>query len=1219
MTRVALDNGLPFLDIIAVDELGDHIGIVVRNQIKDKYDQLLKEQDQYLIKNAFVCNNPNKNKLAHWLHQSKVMITNKSALIPVPSTEWNGNDGFKFIPFSDLITCQLPEKATAGTDWNFSRIYIDTDLPAIKEFKQSLEAMCNKDDSEHTLGPSLTPALTPPVKSLDDWFTGALCVQCCDLSFENTGIFIVHAEIIAIEPDEPWSYIACKKCHKKANTVSKEVDLTIDIDEQLAFKHKCSACGENPHVVVRFKVSVRVADENGVATLTLFESQVLKYVKESAYTLTKSLPEDQDFPIELDALLNNTLLFKLEIDKLKISTLSIKDDSSELSMSAKCGSSSLPTEKNHAIDLSLNTGFTPRKKFNSAVKIEDDQDLLGTEYHPIEINPLIEPKTESDDGIDDPQPTQFCKVFNDGKNIYVWMTMPGANIWRLPEVFNLLPQLKSRMKITVIDLDGFPWTWGLINEGKKGKKKLCVSAGWESYIKAHGLKVGNQVIFGFDIIKTPAEARKHRKEIINAKKQPKNSHINAAYYDEGDLSYTCSACGAKLWKKETKCGESTKGLPGAFSQCCLKGRIKLSEFTKEPPQLLMDLYTNKHPKSKHVIENVRQYNMVFAFTSMGGKVDNSVNHEDQNKNFKIKLIARRTNDGRNYNLPTVDEVVALIVGDIDLEFDKRDIVIDSQKEGLMRISELHPHYLALQYPLLFAYAEDGYRPNIYHQEIPGVRTKKPKRVTMREFFAYKIQERSLPTLVHLARKLHQQLLVDAYTMVESERIYCIRLNKRIQRADTFSNLTVATLTGDVVNSMLGNRVKLPLSFTGSARYMIEKYRDAMALCRVYGYPDLFITFSCNSKWPEITRALEDTGFNPEDRPAYQSRMFKIKLDRLMDDIKRNRIFGKVTAELYTIEFQKRGLPHAHICIFLDEQDKLPEPGDIDEYISAEIPDKDADPELYQLVSELMIHGLCDTEGYPVYRRRDNGRKVSKQGHDLDNGSVVPYNAYLLKKYQAHINIKWCNQVGAIRYLFKYIHKGDDRVTVGVYEEETDEIKQYYDCRYVSSCEAVWRILAFDIHHRNPTVIWLAFHLEDQQSVIFDEQELIEDLLDAPSVNTSQFLEWMLCNQKMEAARSLIYVEFPTKFVWNKDTRKWTERKKFTGSIGRIHHVSPQTGELFYLRILLNKVKGPKCYEDIRTVNGQIYPTFKSACYAMGLLDDDQEYIDAIKDASQWGS
>ncbi|XP_071741227.1 uncharacterized protein [Rutidosis leptorrhynchoides] len=279
---------------------------------------------------------------------------------------------------------------------------------------------------------------------------------------------------------------------------------------------------------------------------------------------------------------------------------------------------------------------------------------------------------------------------------------------------------------------------------------------------------------------------------------------------------------------------------------------------------------------------------------------------------------------------------------------------------------------------------------------------------------------------------------------------------------------------------------------------------------------------------------------------------------------------------------------------------MPEPEDIDKYICAEIPDINEDPELYQLVSDLMIHGPCgeeknpkcqctdidkkctkrfpkpfadvtsvDKDGYPVYRRRDDGRTVKKQGHDLDNRNVVPYNPKLLKKYQAHLNVEWCNQVGAIRYLFKYINKGNDRVTAGVFDEDTDEIKEYYDYN--------------------------------------------------PSVNTSMFLEWMKCNQINEEARQLTYVEFPTKFVWNKQTRVWTLRKKFTGSIGRIHHVSPSTGDLFYLRILLNKVKGPTSYQDIRTVNGKVCSTFKDACYEMGLLDDDQEYIDGIKEASAWGS
>nr|KAJ0192912.1 hypothetical protein LSAT_V11C800408170 [Lactuca sativa] len=73
------------------------------------------------------------------------------------------------------------------------------------------------------------------------------------------------------------------------------------------------------------------------------------------------------------------------------------------------------------------------------------------------------------------------------------------------------------------------------------------------------------------------------------------------------------------------------------------------------------------------------------------------------------------------------------------------------------------------------------------------------------------------------------------------------------------------------------------------------------------------------------------------------------------------------------------------------------------------------------------------------------------------------------------------------------------------------------------------------------------------------------------------------------------------------------------AIGRIHSVSPKLGETYFLRILLNKVKGPTSFDDIRKVNGQTHSSFRDACYALGLLDDDKEYIDAIKEASNSGS
>ena len=51
-----------------------------------------------------------------------------------------------------------------------------------------------------------------------------------------------------------------------------------------------------------------------------------------------------------------------------------------------------------------------------------------------------------------------------------------------------------------------------------------------------------------------------------------------------------------------------------------------------------------------------------------------------------------------------------------------------------------------------------------------------------------------------------------------------------------------------------------------------------------------------------------------------------------------------------------------------------------------------------------------------------------------------------------------------------------------------------------------------------------------------------------------------------------------------------------------------------MRILLTKIKGPKSYEDIRTINGKVYETYRAACDALGLLEDDREFVNAIEEA-----
>ncbi|XP_019149863.1 PREDICTED: uncharacterized protein LOC109146663 [Ipomoea nil] len=598
---------------------------------------------------------------------------------------------------------------------------------------------------------------------------------------------------------------------------------------------------------------------------------------------------------------------------------------------------------------------------------------------------------------------------------------------------------------------------------------------------------------------------------------------------------------------------------------------------------------------------------------------------------KIKLLGKRKKDARTYNLPEVSEVAALIVGDLDTSIGERDIVLQTKGGQLQRISELNPSYLPLQYPLLFPYGEDGYREDIAFSNIKGnCGAGGRQRISPREFFCYRLQSRKevVSTILH-AKRLFQQFVVDGYTMVESGRLIYIRTHIKSLRCESYSGLTDALTRGEINLANQGCRIILPSSFTGGARYMIQNYHDAMAICRWIGYPDLFITFTCNPKWPEVQRFLTDRSLKAEDRPNIICRLFKMKLDSLIADCRKKQLFGSVAG--------------------------VSEVGALDKIIPAEIPDENMGVEYYKAVEEFMMHGPCgkarlnspcmvkgrcskhfpknflecstfDDDGYPLYRRRENGRTITKNGIVLDNRYVVPHNRHLLLKYKAHINVEWCNQSSSIKYLFKYVNKGHDRVTTEFYKtsndsdvgKSVDEINMYYDCRYISPCEAVWRLFGFDIQLRAPSVERLSFHLPNQQSVIFSDDDPVDNIVNRPTIGQSMFLEWFEANKTFPEARKMTYAEMPTKFVWKKQLRKWQPRKKGF-AIGRIFYVPPGTGEIFYLRCLLNKVRGLTSFADIKIVNGVQYDSFCDACYARGLVDDDKEYIDAIEEASHWAS
>ncbi|XP_058726063.1 ATP-dependent DNA helicase PIF1-like [Vicia villosa] len=145
-----------------------------------------------------------------------------------------------------------------------------------------------------------------------------------------------------------------------------------------------------------------------------------------------------------------------------------------------------------------------------------------------------------------------------------------------------------------------------------------------------------------------------------------------------------------------------------------------------------------------------------------------------------------------------------------------------------------------------------------------------------------------------------------------------------------------------------------------------------------------------------------------------------------------------------------------------------------------------------------------------------------------------------------------------------------------------------------------------------------FHLEGEHSVYYRDHEQVGDVLLKPSVTESMFTTWLEANNSFEEARLLTYGDFVSKFVYHKRSRSWKPRKRGY-TIGRLCWVPQCSGELFYLRMMLTVVKGPLCYNDIKKVDGVQHKTFRKACFAMGFLQDDREFIEAIKEAHVWGS
>ena len=496
-----------------------------------------------------------------------------------------------------------------------------------------------------------------------------------------------------------------------------------------------------------------------------------------------------------------------------------------------------------------------------------------------------------------------------------------------------------------------------------------------------------------------------------------------------------------------------------------------------------------------------------------------------------------------------------------------DILVEKRSNGkLITIADTHRSSDPLHFVLLHPYGHDGWHSDLIYANGEDRSTCQDKvtsysKIAMCEFYRYHLHSRSnhFNYLLCSGRLLQEKCCVD-FARAEAYRLNWVRKNQQRLRADTYNNI-VDTLRRDDVDLNSTGRLVLPASFIGSDRDKHRRFQDCTAVLRsLQTTLDYFITVTCNPNWREIIDNRLP-GQKPEDRPDIIARVFSLKLDAFINEIRQEKIFGKCLAYFCSIEFQKRGLPHAHILLTMDFRHKIRTPEDVDRVICAELP---PDPKQYlenspermqaerleKIVSEQMIHGPCGVfnphcpcmydlnghttpncskhftkrfhsftswnceNGSPVYRRRsptEGGRTITKKnGITIDNSWVVPYNPYLLLRFNAHINVEICGTEAAAKCIFKYINKGTDRAMVAVTDVslENDEIKRYQDYRSIGSCEGAYRLFGNEIALRYPAVVVLRVHLKEQQMVTYNtENDIAQTLEAARKTELTEFFEF----------------------------------------------------------------------------------------------------------------
>ena len=574
--------------------------------------------------------------------------------------------------------------------------------------------------------------------------------------------------------------------------------------------------------------------------------------------------------------------------------------------------------------------------------------------------------------------------------------------------------------------------------------------------------------------------------------------------------------------------------PHNFAQIYFLSNEK--QFSRRQTWITDNSWARDHVLSE--VHDVMQFNTLVKIWKVAQ--ERVSNKDDFRLVFRADVPDRKLHKKTQNKPSPSDFAVFLPFSNYNKRIQKRDIEVEHRSSGLKTLRTHHALVDPLSYPLFFPNGDPG-----WNLKVPLSRPYSNRStVSAREYYRYRLQIRDDPHQEVLLNggKLSQQYITDMFAKIEESSLHWYQSDEGQEkiRADKYREFSDALAEGDL--SGIGKPVILPSSFTGGPRWYRENYCDALASVREFGPPDFFITMTCN--WPEIKRQLKP-GQTKDDRADIMERVFELKWKQLLRDVTEKEMFGKVAAHMSTQEWQKRSTPHRHLLLIMHEDYKPRTAADVNKFVSAEIPPKDLDPKLHDIIVKFNIHSPCiflDSEepdksrycresrpetckdrfpkefqdftiltenAFPLYKRRapsKGGLAVKKhvtgRGKILcDNSWVVPYNATLSKKYNCHINVEIPASLKVVQYLYKYVYKGPDIATISAEKipdqntnkktkkKSRNECENYLRGRWYSATESIHRIFELDLHHRKPSVKRLVVHLKDQQTVYLPTEKL----------------------------------------------------------------------------------------------------------------------------------